>query len=341
MKKVLDSSMVAHIWAQRIVLDPTGLQAEARNATSSMSFRDDKIFSYSTIMGEIIHHKKKVAIILNHTRYSNTTTNHRSTIHQAIGYTNETPIFDVFDVERGVHSLLNFDEHLISFLRRIKTSLTQAGKSRSKHNKDNYLISAKDTHDNALSFIEFFEDKPTIKKWKQQLDKALDFDPTLLIKAEKRAIAEFKRKEKEKQDLLKLWSPRYKEAWINKVTFDPHTDYNKGQEGLALFMESFSSSHIQSYIHANYGSLLRFKDKKTIETSLGAEFPVTHALKAWKFIKSVIESATSWHRNGSEIRVGSFHVDSIDDQGNMKAGCHSFKKEELLRFGKLLEESKL
>src|SRR5262249_54563666 len=77
-------------------------------------------------------------------------------------------------------------------------------------------------------------------------------------------------------------------------------------------------------------TLLRRKGD-TLQTSRGAECPFSHAVIA--FVKAQVCRATktTWKRNGHTIRVGHFHVDEIDAQGNMRAGCHSLKWEEMLR----------
>jgi hypothetical protein len=81
---------------------------------------------------------------------------------------------------------------------------------------------------------------------------------------------------------------------------------------------------------------LRMKDADTVETSTGAEFPLSHALLALRKIRKCASTATSWHRNGEEIRVGHFHVDSIDEEGNVKAGCHFIPNAEIERFARTI-----
>jgi hypothetical protein len=77
-------------------------------------------------------------------------------------------------------------------------------------------------------------------------------------------------------------------------------------------------------------TLLRRK-ADTLQTSRGAECPFAHAVIAFRKAQECRANGTTWQRNGQQIRVGVFNVDSIDAQGNMRAGCHSLKWEEMER----------
>jgi len=61
----------------------------------------------------------------------------------------------------------------------------------------------------------------------------------------------------------------------------------------------------------------------TLQTTRGAEVPLVHAIRAFKFVKRVRDSGKPWHANGHSVRVGHFTVDSIDADGTMRAGCHT------------------
>jgi hypothetical protein len=68
-----------------------------------------------------------------------------------------------------------------------------------------------------------------------------------------------------------------------------------------------------------------------LQTSQGAAVPLTHALRAFQFLKAVKQRGESWHRNGRTLRVGNFQVDSIDSNGNFIAGCHKIQWSEVAR----------
>lgn len=42
-----------------------------------------------------------------------------------------------------------------------------------------------------------------------------------------------------------------------------------------------------------------------------------------------------WHRNGEQIAVGHFQLDSVTADGDIKAGCHTIAWSEMLRLALL------
>lgn len=83
------------------------------------------------------------------------------------------------------------------------------------------------------------------------------------------------------------------------------------------------------------GALLRVRGDN-LETSQGASVPLSHAIRAFRFIKRVRETGQPWQRNGHTVRVGHFQVDSIDASGNFKAGCHLINWPEVERVAKAI-----
>lgn len=59
-----------------------------------------------------------------------------------------------------------------------------------------------------------------------------------------------------------------------------------------------------------------------LETSQGASVPLTHALRAFRFLKLCRESGKEWRANGKTLPVGHFRVDMVDSSGGFRAGCH-------------------
>jgi hypothetical protein len=82
------------------------------------------------------------------------------------------------------------------------------------------------------------------------------------------------------------------------------------------------------------GAALRIKGDM-LQTSHGAEVPLEHAIRAFRFIKLCREAGREWSANGQQIRVGHFRVDSISAAGDMIAGCHAFTWPEVERVARL------
>jgi hypothetical protein len=69
------------------------------------------------------------------------------------------------------------------------------------------------------------------------------------------------------------------------------------------------------------GTMLRVKGDD-IQTSRGAEFPVSHGRKAFQMIAECRATGRFWEKNGHSIPLGTFHIDRIDADGTVHAGCH-------------------
>lgn len=85
---------------------------------------------------------------------------------------------------------------------------------------------------------------------------------------------------------------------------------------------------------------LRLKDAETIETSHGAEFPVSHAMRAFRLIAEARACGDGYKRGegGPSIRLGHFTIDQIEPSGNVRAGCHYVLWEEIALTAKTLKE---
>ena len=68
-----------------------------------------------------------------------------------------------------------------------------------------------------------------------------------------------------------------------------------------------------------------------MQTSLGARFPVSHAMHALAFIRKVRESGQEYIRNGHTIHLGHYVIDRIEPDGTVHAGCHVVRWEDIER----------
>lgn len=59
-----------------------------------------------------------------------------------------------------------------------------------------------------------------------------------------------------------------------------------------------------------------------LQTSRGAAVPLTHALRAFRFLKLCREKGEGWKANGKTLSVGHFRIDSVTPEGDFTAGCH-------------------
>jgi len=73
-----------------------------------------------------------------------------------------------------------------------------------------------------------------------------------------------------------------------------------------------------------------------VQTSQGAEFPVSHAKRIFKVIARCVKSGVPYQKNGHSEKVGLFEVDSISTDGTVRAGCHTILPDEIERIAKLI-----
>lgn len=69
-----------------------------------------------------------------------------------------------------------------------------------------------------------------------------------------------------------------------------------------------------------------------LQTSKGATVELPQALR----LLPLIRAGRSWQRNGQTIQVGDFQLDSIDEAGNIKIGCHYIDRQEIDRIAGVL-----
>jgi len=83
------------------------------------------------------------------------------------------------------------------------------------------------------------------------------------------------------------------------------------------------------------GDFITIKDNQIL-TSQGAACPIDHCIKALKFYDSLKtgKGFIEYKTNGHKIHLGIFILETIDKNGNVKAGCHMFTHKEIARFRK-------
>jgi hypothetical protein len=74
-----------------------------------------------------------------------------------------------------------------------------------------------------------------------------------------------------------------------------------------------------------------------VQTSLGARFPIPHALLALAFVRQVRASGREYVRNGRSVHLGHYAVDRVNPDGTVHAGCHVVKWKEIKHIAPQLE----
>jgi hypothetical protein len=66
-----------------------------------------------------------------------------------------------------------------------------------------------------------------------------------------------------------------------------------------------------------------------IESSMGARIPLEHAPRLWRLIQACRGSGRAYARNGHTEHAGTYAIDAISAEGELRAGCHTIPYAEL------------
>lgn len=300
MKKVFDTRMVCHVWAQQS-------QYEGRTSDKNIFFRDKTIYSYGEHF-PMARFLDADTVLVNRTHHSPTTGKHQSYVRQAIDHLHS--IYTTTEIIKFVNSyqIKSADskkklKDLVagSVTRVIVTQAQRAVKRKRVELKQSDIAIAQYVYKNAVELLNFYKIKMPVAV-KHKLDQAK--------KLKKEAELEIKRREENARTAAKLWV--------------------KGEE---LGYGDLDDLHRSQEIY------LRIRNNENeIETTRGATFPVEHARRAFKFILECRKENKEWHTNGHTIHLGHFQIDSIDSEGNVRAGCHQVKWPEIERIATILGE---
>lgn len=238
--------------------------------------------------------------LFNAASYSVSTRKHQGIVRQALS--GNRAVFEVDRCGPGFERT-NFE----GMCKRAAAHYASAQKRRNEGNRVWDLRQAQETLESAYEYAKAFKLKV----------RAVDLDKLAgeIKLADARAQAAYakERKEREAREAarvaaLKVEQSKRFEAWLRG-------------EGERMIPSAYRNGDNGSVYLARFGDEL--------VTSMGATVPWPHAVKAFEFAAKRRASGEPWKRNGEQVRVGVFNVDSIDAAGNMHAGCHYLAFEQM------------
>jgi cell fate (sporulation/competence/biofilm development) regulator YlbF (YheA/YmcA/DUF963 family) len=308
MKTVFANRQVAHVWAQQN-------QPEGRSHNGNFWFEGATLYSYSTPIARFVEapNGKRVCLITSESFSPTTAGKHiapawRAVDHKAFG----VPFLSFGDIYsgRGPRAPSEEEAHKLNLAHLVEqyTSIvTRYLKSRNFWGTRNDLVKRLD--ELATSAREYAE---TFKLEMPALD--VDGDAQRI----------WERFERLKSDPKRIAREAAKKA---RQEEEERLRALADAEKLAEWLQGADVRFYSPTVH------LRVKGDK-LQTSMGAEVPLAHAIRVFRFVRACRERGQEWHRNGTTIRVGLFVLDSVDTQGNFRAGCHSITWEECERLAR-------
>lgn len=318
-----NAGQTIHVWAQ---------QEQSEGRSSNVFFRDKVIYSYGHHypLGIIVTNKKgEKAAIINNAGYSVTTSKHIRQARYAVNHY-KTFLLPDTQVMKAVVDAIGRDK--ATEKQRLVLALSIAIEERIKQYQSKLL------HDNIK------RKSTTLEKWKEEAltecnsyIELLDwFGFKISNKASKALSTLTGMSPSEAKELAtkaaikrnkKLAKERAEKDKRDKVAIDAAANN---------FMKGAMLDYVAHDYLRRYPSVIMRIHGDNIETSQGAQFPVTHAKKAFIFIRDCKENSRAWAHNGHSINLGHFSIDSIDKHGNVVAGCHKVEWQEIERVARIL-----
>jgi hypothetical protein len=268
-------------------------QDHGRNAKESASFQGATAYSYRAAIARFVD---KDTVLFSNRRWSVTTASHQSDAQRAASHVKNK--FWVRDIG-GTFGNVDHGANLAWFGEQILSTATKAKRARS--NKEWLLSQVQEVVSQANRYAAHFGLKeryavPSDLDVQAELAKAREI-------ARKEAMA---RKEREER-----------QARIRE---------EQRQEALATLEKWKAGEDVRLSHLFDADIALRVKGDE-LQTSRGATVPLHHATR----LLPLIRSGQAYQRNGHTEHVGHFALDSIDEAGNIKVGCHNIGREEVER----------
>lgn len=312
MRQVFKTDELAHIWAHQG-------QGSGRNPNNSCYFEGDTIFSYGShypIAKLVTTPSGEQAVLLNGNGSTHTTQMHRSAVYSAV---NHLTVFDVDDPKASM------EDHIKHFQSRIDQAFENINKG-SKALKLKRIQALNKVLNTAFEFSRFFElnHKFVVPSFSFSEDQLKD----LQLAAEKHtAMIISRRAAKCEADRLRWEAYKGEQEAKNealKATFETRVEiWRNGGAYNFKFGEAVPT-------------MLRIVGGE-VETSKHAVFPLKDAIKALNLLKT-LERGRDYIFNGvDKAKLGMYHIDSVDSEGTVRAGCHIVKAVEIEVFSCLVD----
>lgn len=316
-----DIDEIAHLWAHQG-------QESARNAQGNFYFSGDTIYSYGDHfpIARIVEspkgaHKGERAFVMTTRTYSTTTARHLNVVRQALHGT-------VFYVPRP--DSRDFVADWKAAIQATTVALVDAPKGTRKATKAKLYDALISTIEKANTFCEFFGER---QRWKMpsgfetvaaELAQARE-------KAERAHLAQVRKREAEHArlyaEIRDVVVPHWIEGGPSHWADDDHRlDIRNVPEAYLRIVKA--SAMEENWDDAEW---------QVVETSHGARFPLSHAVKVMRVIRKLRDAGETYKRNGHSIHLGHYTLDELKADGTIVAGCHTVTAAEFDRFAKVLE----
>jgi hypothetical protein len=311
MRTMFTNSMVAHVWAQMN-------QPHGRNSSSSMHFDGSVAYSYRQPVAHIVRTPRGETVALfTSEKFSVTTSGHVTDYRRAAS---QYPAFTVPDLLLGqfhTDSLFKHDANLAYFKARYEKERDALMRAPAWRLNDRTL---RELAHQQTDYCDAFGITAPGLPWKADADAAITRRDRLLADPKRQARIRKNREAREARE----------QAARERALADCQEAISRWRAGEDVHLPWAATRD------ALGGAMLRVRGD-TVQTSLGAEAPVSDVRRAFALYNR-LPRGESWQRNGENCRLGRFQLDSIDKDGNARAGCHFITAAEIAALQTCLNE---
>lgn len=358
MRKVFANSMVAHVWAQQT-------QPEGRSANGNLYFNGGVIFSYGSHFPIARFCSERIGdrqvVLISNQSYSVSTSRHQTYVRRAL---HGLPVVEIYCRQVGafIHHpdnvrdiVSSFETHAAACARPRKrmwwgwnaatgacsldTCEARVASIQTPDNLDRYCAAfglavpdlALETKRQAIrdAFAKHNDPKTVAKRLKGANKRMLKFTEVMSsyhawlegVVSNPPAIDSLPKRERRDAEY------RLREFTRSKLVGITPEAWQAGKGDMAALNHSWGTPTLVRRVQSG--------GRDRLETSRGAEVPFCHAVAVFMRAQACRSQSKAWHRNGEQIQVGHFNLDSVDTEGNIKAGCHTIAWSEMLRLALL------
>ncbi len=351
-KHVFDTGEIPHLWAHKV-------QENARNPQGNLYFDGDTIFSYGShfpiarhVVDNPTKKNPKPVILLTTRSWSVTTSGHISAVRSAIP--KDVPVFHVSN------PALSPRESLACYVSAVEENAKSANERKMETTRNEDVQRALSLIAECKAFCKFFGLKlptfaklPKIDAEKLARQKQAIEDRQKARDAKRRAESEAwvaqrqaERKEWENSGICQH-TPRHE--YHSKYNCDCMREDEEWIAKSAKIIAAWRNGDPQARLRDpwNLPVMLRIRtfgaDENVqhavamVETSRGAQVPVSHAIRGLRFVRAVVARGEAFQTNGKTFHLGHYKIDRIDVDGTLHAGCHVISLAEIERIAPELE----
>lgn len=277
-------------------------QVRESGTSGNVSFQGTRFYSYSTCIGHLVRAKNgRQCVLLSWLSHSVTTAGHISAITAATSHLKQFWVASPSNKPGRLH--VKFYSDRISQAKQALAKTNARGLPRR-------LSELKATVRAANDFCEEFGFKTrfTLPDDMEELQEQASKEYARTTARDAARIRKDEKRRKEEQAIRDAEKAKHLERWL------------AGESVRAPYVKPDRMRIVDSEVQTTGGASVTVKALKRIAAK----------------VLGIVRKGGEWHRNGDTISVGDYPLDSIDADGTVCVGCHTFAKEEVERMAKLL-----